>query len=74
MQNVTFEDNTVFGEPAGDEAVAVDPSATISAEPRLTVTKLPFGSFKTRRLSERRLAKVRSEVHVAQQVRPPLCN
>ena len=46
VQNTTFVDNVVYGEPAGDRAVAISPNRTeIVASPRMRVWLWPDGPF-----------------------------
>ena len=44
MQNTTIEDNVVYGQPAGDQAVAISPDRTeVFSSPRMTVWQWPDG-------------------------------
>eukprot|EP00892_Ulva_mutabilis_P000474 jgi/Ulvmu1/10427/UM062_0023.1 len=46
LVNMTVENNVVLGEPAGDRAVAIQPSGTeVLASPQMTVWQWPNGPF-----------------------------
>ena len=45
MQNTTIENNVVYGEPAGDQAVAITASTEMVSSPRMRVWVWPDGPF-----------------------------